>query len=132
MSRSLPQHGGLPVPLLFLSALAVSLVPALALWMRGSANQLLFLLLLFALIGTVWRGHLAPQDRFIPVVRRYWPIWAALAAQFLAACLSTVVVGLRDARVLDQLSVESVWAAAEELLDGTGRDNAKKIAIRTV
>ena len=105
MSRSMPQHGGLPVPLLFLSALAVSLVPALALWVRGSANQLLFLLLLFALIGTVWRGHLAPQDRFIPVVRRYWPIWAALAAQFLAACLSTVVVGLRDARVFDDPSV---------------------------
>jgi len=35
-------------------------------------------------------------------------------------------------RCLDQLSVESVWAAAEELLDGAGRDNARKIAIRTV
>lgn len=105
MSRSLPQHGGLPVPLLFLSALAVSLVPALALWMRGSANQLLFLLLLFAVIGTAWRSRLAPRDRFVPVVRRYWPVWAALAAQFLAACVSTIVVGLRDARVFNDPSV---------------------------
>lgn len=105
MNRSTSLHGGLPVPLMFIAALAVSLVPALTLWVRGSANQLLFLLLLLALAASAWRGRLAPQDRFVPVVRRWWPIWAALAGQFIAACISTVVVGLRDPRIFDDPSV---------------------------
>lgn len=105
MMRPPTPPGSLPLPLAALAASAVCLTPALALWVRGSANRLLFLLLVLSLLATVWRNRLAPQDRFTAVMRRDWPLWAALSGQFIAASLSTVAAGLDDPRVFGNLSV---------------------------
>ncbi|VCU71169.1 O-Antigen ligase [Pigmentiphaga humi] len=95
----------LPSALLWLAACAAALQPALALWVRGSANALMFLLVLLAIAATAWRGRLPPASRFGATVRQWWLLCAALALPFVAACLSTLAAGMRTPQVLQQLSV---------------------------
>lgn len=105
MNRPHSAYDGLPAPLSFVAASAISLLPALTLSVRGSANRLLFLLLLLSMIAAFWRHRLAPEARFAHVMRQYWPVWAALAAQFVAATVSTLAVGWEQPRVFADLRV---------------------------
>ncbi|GHC98720.1 hypothetical protein GCM10007320_54680 [Pseudorhodoferax aquiterrae] len=91
----------LPGPLLGLAACATALLPASTLVLRGSANRLLFLLLVLALVGALWRWRRASAP--LPGGVRWWPICVGLALPLVAAGLSTLAVALREPQVLQDL-----------------------------
>ncbi|QEI07451.1 O-antigen ligase family protein [Pigmentiphaga aceris] len=82
------------------AAIAVCLLPALTLTIRGSANRILLVLLLCAAIAAVV-SHRTPDARFGALARRYWALYAAMTSLLVAAAVSTLAWGERDMSVLD-------------------------------